>query len=228
MDNYADSAITTNKYLTNQPDYTSPLAKWARIFEIIIPIYMIGKSWGIAEDKNIELFRAQFPAFLVDACEFLKSLFQLNSVYLERFIATTSGAIIGLLVVLIMSGVTHFILNDRKYLDSLRFTAVTMIPIAVLNGMLSHGVQTLMNSAGAQSLATLKMGAVYSPWGYVILNYIFYMTSLWMMGGRTGVNTSRRWSLLVAGTIFLLVYIASGLMIFPQEWQALIPLLMDR
>jgi len=30
-------------------NYTTPLARWARILEIFIPGYMFGKSYGIAD-----------------------------------------------------------------------------------------------------------------------------------------------------------------------------------
>ena len=47
--------------------YKTPLAKAARIMEIIIPAYMFGKAWGIALDERaVALFRAEFPAFLID------------------------------------------------------------------------------------------------------------------------------------------------------------------
>ena len=36
--------------------YKTPWARVARILEIIIPAYMLGKSWGIADEKTVDLF----------------------------------------------------------------------------------------------------------------------------------------------------------------------------
>ena len=55
-------------------NYTTPLARAARIMEIIIPCYMFGKSWGISDEKTVDLFRAMFPSFLVNMAEFFKGI----------------------------------------------------------------------------------------------------------------------------------------------------------
>ncbi len=202
--------------------YVTPLARWARALEIIIPAYMLGKSWGAADERNLVLFRAQFPAFLIDATEYVKGLFQVDYEPLRRFIATTSGALIGLVVVCLFAVVIHLILGDRDYLDSLRFTAVTLIPVAVMNGILSHGVQTLLNQMASQSIRDLEFGVMDLPWVYFVLSAAFLLTSSWAMGERTGVSRERRRWLLVASAGFLVLYLAAGLMILPAEWTALI------
>jgi len=115
---------------------TTPLAKWARVLGIIIPAYMFGKSWGIADEKTVDLFRAEFPSFLIDGAEYLKGLVPTGNEALGCFCATYAGAIIGILVVLVLATVIHSVLRDRKFIDSLRFTSVTLIAIAILNGTL--------------------------------------------------------------------------------------------
>lgn len=201
------------------------LAKWSRWLEIIIPAYVFGKSWGIAEPKNLALFKAQFPPFLIEATEFLKNIYHFQSVYVQRFVATTCGALLGGVVVGLLSILFHYILNDRKYLDSLRFTAVTIIPVAILNGILSHGLQTLVDNLQTQSVDSLKMALVISPLAYLIFIGLLYLASLWTMGRRTGVRTSRRIWLMIAGLTLLGGYLAAGLMITPDEWVKLIPIL---
>ena len=107
--------------------YRTPLARTARILEIFIPAYMFGKSWGIADEMTVDLFRAEFPPFLIDMAEFMKGLVATQNENLGRFYATTAGAIVGFLVVLALAAVFHFVLRDRRYIDSLRYTSVTLI-----------------------------------------------------------------------------------------------------
>ncbi|HEX3045222.1 MAG TPA: hypothetical protein VHY08_10725 [Bacillota bacterium] len=199
-----------------------PLAKWARLLEIIIPIYMLGKSWGIASEETLPLFKAQFPAFLIQATEFLKQMFPASSIYVQRLVATTSGALIALAVVLVFALINHHILGDRRFVDSLRFTSVSLIPIALLNGTLSHGLQTLMENVH-QSVESLKASAVYSSWGYLALNLFFYLMAIWMLGGRTGIIPKKRVRLLWAGIGLVVLYLLAGLMIIPGEWEQLLP-----
>ncbi|MEN6463364.1 MAG: hypothetical protein ABFC94_18595 [Syntrophomonas sp.] len=212
----------------NQQQYTSintgisSLAWWARILEIIIPAYMFGKSWGMVQEKNIELFRMQFPAFLIDTTKALNNLVTVKSEYLMRFISTTSGALIALLVIIALAAVIHFILQDRNFVDSLRFTAVTIIPLAVLNGLLAQVLQTILDNTAVQSIASLKMSILYMPWGFLMMTLAFYLVALWVMGKRTGVSPKKRWLLIGVGLSFVAVYVAGGLMISPNEWQMLI------
>jgi hypothetical protein len=56
-----------------------------------------------------------------------------------------------------------------------------------------------------------------------MLNFAFFMTALWMMGRRTGVKRSRRWGILAVGAGFMALFVVLGLMIFPAEWNALLP-----
>lgn len=205
--------------------YKTPLARAARFLEIFIPAYMFGKSWGIADEMTVDLFRAEFPPFLIDMAEFMKGLVVTENENLGRLLSTTAGATVGFGVVLVLAAVFHFILRDRKYIDSVRYTSVTLIPIAVLNGTLSHAVKTLVENLGTTDPSALQKSAVQSPWSYFVLNVIFYLVAIWMMGKRTGVKRSRRFWLLSAGVGFVGLYLALGLMIMPEEWQNLLPTL---
>lgn len=213
---------------STQNTYRTPLAKWARIVEIIIPAYMLGKAWGIAEPENLDLFKAQFPTFIINLTEAMKGVVKVSSVEIQRFISTTSGAVMGFLFILLLSVIMHFALRDRKFIDSMRFTAVTSLPIAVMNGIFSHALQTLLDNSNASTVEALKVEAVYTPWGYFVLNFIFYMAALWVMGRRTGVQKNRRWILLGIGVAVMAVYLAAGLMIFPGEWNDLAVSLMNK
>jgi hypothetical protein len=204
-------------------NYTTPLARWARVLEIFIPGYMFGKAYGIADDKTVDLFRAEFPAFLINAAEALKGILQTSNENLERFFTNTAGAVIGFVIIALLAIVMHFVLRDRKYIDSLRFTSVTLLPIAVLNGTLSHAVKTLVENMGTQTTEALTRSALEGPRNYIILNFFFYMICLWMLGRRTGVKRNRRWVVIGVGIAFMAVYIACGLMITPGEWEVLLP-----
>jgi hypothetical protein len=205
-------------------NYTTPLAKWARILEIFIPGYMFGKSWGIADEMTVDLFRAQFPTFLIDMAEFFKGIVQSDNENLQRLFSTCAGAIVGFLLIVVLAIFIHFVLRDRKYIDSLRFTAVTLIPIAVLNGTLSHAVKTLIESlGGGESVETLTKSALEGPRGTIGMLFFFYMTALWMLAGRTGVKQGRRWGVVIVGIAFLAIYVGAGLMITPGEWEVLLP-----
>ena len=204
--------------------YTTPLARCARILEIFIPGYMFGKAWGIADEKTVDLFRAQFPAAAVDMAEFFKTIMKTDNQNLQRVFSTCSGAIVGFLAIAVLAIFMHFVLRDRKYIDSLRFTAVTLIPVAVLNGTLSHAVKTLLEQlGGGATIESLTQSALQGPRGNIALAYLFYGTALWMMGKRTGVLRGRRWGVVCVGIGFMLAYIAAGLSITPGEWQILLP-----
>jgi hypothetical protein len=217
-----DSQVTTQTQNRTQENYQTPLAKWARLLEIIIPAYMLGKSWGIAQPHSIDLFKAQFPTWLITAIEWMKGLFPTNSVELQRLISTTSGAVMGFFILLMISTLIHFILRDRRFIDSLRFTAITLLPIAVLNGTLSHGLQTLIENSTVKTVQALTVEAVYTPWSYFAMNLIFYLAGLWVMGKRTGVAKQKRYQLLGAGVLVMGLYLVAGFMIFPGEWQSLV------
>ena len=203
--------------------YKTPLAAWARALEIFIPAYMFGKSWGVADKTTVDLFRAQFPAFCIDMAEKLKELMRTDVESLKLLVATAAGAIVGFGVLAVLALVIHIVIRDRAYINSLRFTAVTLIPIAVLNGTLSHGVKTLVEKIGSQSAETLYKSAVITPWSYFALNMVFYLVGLWFFGRRVGIQRHRRKYVLLVGIGFMALYLACGLMITPHEWQTVLP-----
>ena len=128
--------------------YTTPLAKWSRILEIFIPGYMFGKAWGIANEHTVELYRVIFPPFLIDMAEYMKTLVAITNPSLGRFYSTSAGAVVGFAVILLLGLVMHLVLRDRKYIDSLRFTSITLIPLAVMHGTLTHVTNTIFESLG--------------------------------------------------------------------------------
>lgn len=134
-----------------------------------------------------------------------------------------SGAIVGFFIIALLALIMHFVLRDRKYIDSLRFTSVAFIPIAVLNGTLSHAIKTLVENLGTQTPDVLYASTVSSSRGNIMIDGLFYFTALWMLGRRTGVPRGRRWGVLSVGIGFMVVYLALGLLISPGEWQALLP-----
>jgi len=134
-----------------------------------------------------------------------------------------SGAIVGFVVVALLALVMHLVLRDRKYINSLRFTAVSLIPIAVLNGTLSHAIKTLVENMGTQTADALYASTVSSSQGNILIDGTFYLTAMWMMGRRTGVSKGRRYGVVGVGIGFMVIYMALGLMISPAEWQALLP-----
>ena len=105
-------------------DYRTPLAKWARVLEIFIPGYMFGKSWGIAKDITVDLYRATFPPFLINGAEYLKQILHTTNHNLQLLVATSAGAVIGFLVIAALGFLMYLVLRDRRYIDALRFTSV--------------------------------------------------------------------------------------------------------
>ncbi len=209
--------------MADNDSYKTPLARAARIMEIIIPCYMFGKAWGISDAKTVDLFRAMFPPFLIDIAEFFKRIMQTDNENIQRFFSTMSGAIVGFIVVAILALIMHLVLRDRKYIDSLRFTSVSLIPIAVLNGTLSHAIKTLIENLGTQTPEALYASTVSSSRGNIALDGFFYLTAMWFLARRTGVRRSKRVGVVCVGVAFMLVYIGLGLMISPAEWQVLLP-----
>lgn len=204
--------------------YTTPLARWARFLEIFIPAYMFGKAWGIATPVTVDLYRATFPPFLIDAAQYLKSILHTTNLNLERLVATSVGALVGILVIAALALFMHAVLRDRTYINSLRFTSVSLIPLAVMNGTLSHLSNTLLESlGGGESIEALTKSALEGPRGQIIMFCIFYITCLWMMGRRTGVTSGRRWGVILVGIGFIALYFAAGLMITSGEWTVLLP-----
>ena len=207
--------------------YITPLAKWSRVLEIFIPGYMFGKAWGIATEKTVDLYKVIFPKFLIEMAEKMKGLMTTDSASLERLFSTCSGALVGFGVILILGAVMHFVLGDRKYIDSLRFTSITLIPLAVMNGTLSHLTNTLLETlGGGETIEALTKSAVDSPRSQIQMFCVFYMLALWMMAKRTGVVGKRRWFVLLAGVGFLAVYFALGLGITPMEAADVLPKMM--
>jgi len=204
--------------------YKTPLAKIARFLEIFIPGYMFGKAWGIAHESTVDLYRAMFPPVLINMAESMKQIIDTDSHSLELLFSTMSGAVIGFIVIMVLGLVMHFVLNDRKYIDSLRFTSITLIPLAVMNGTLSHVSNTVLDSLGmGESAEALKQSALDSPRGQIILFCVLYMTSIWMFGKRTGVKGWRRYGIIIVGIGFIAAYFAFGLSITTVEWNELLP-----
>ncbi len=207
-----------------EDSYTTPLAKWARFLEIFIPGYMFGKAFGISTPLTIDLYRVTFPSFLVDMAEGMKSIIVTESASLQRLFSTSAGAVVGFMVILILGAVMHFVLRDRKYIDSLRFTSITLIPLAVMNGTLSHLTNTLLESlGGGESLESLTQSALEGPRGQIAMFCVFYMLALWMMGKRTGVIGAKRYFVVLVGIGFIAAYFACGLMITEAEWVEVLP-----
>ena len=210
--------------------YTTPFAKWARFMEVLIPAYMFGKSWAIADAQTVELFRAEFPPFLIDMAEYLKSLAGAgHDSPLGRFYASYAGAAIGIGVVVILAIVMHLIMRDRKFIDSLRFTSVTLLPLAILNGTLSHLMKTLLKNVSAATATeeALTQAAYTTPMNQSMMFFFFYITALWFMGRRTGLSRSKRIGVVIVGILFIGAYIGAGLLITPSEWEVLMPKLMQ-
>ena len=204
--------------------YKTPLAKIARFLEIFIPGYMFGKAWGIAHESTLDLYRATFPPFLIDLAEAMKKIIDTDSHSLQLLFSTMAGAVIGFIVIMVLGLVMHFVLKDRQYVDSLRFTSITLLPLAVMNGTLSHVSNTILDSlGGGESTEALTKSALQSPRGQIALFCVLYVISIWMFGKRTGVKGWRRYGVLVVGIGFLAAYFVCGLSITTSEWTVLLP-----
>ncbi|MEI6125051.1 MAG: hypothetical protein WCQ99_00720 [Pseudomonadota bacterium] len=209
--------------------YTTPLAKWARFMEIVIPAYMFGKSWAVADAKTVDLFRVEFPPFLIDMAEAIKGMVGAgHDSPLGRFYASWAGGAIGLGVVVVLAVVMHLIMRDRKFVDTLRFTSVTLLPLAILNGTLSHVMKTFLNNITASTATeeTLTEAAYTTPLNQSLMFFLFYLFALWFMGRRTGLTRGKRLCVVFVGVLFIGTYIYAGLLIMPWEWRILMPKLL--
>ncbi len=209
--------------------YTTPLARWARILEIIIPIYMFGKSWAMYDEKTVDLFQAVFPKFLVKGAVAIRAFFETGGEAFGRFVATYAGTLLGFAVVLLFALVMHLVLRDRKFIDTLRLTSVTLIPLALMNGTLSHVMKTYLENIDAASATpqALEEAVVKASNNYFYLFTIFYLIALWVMSRRTGVYGWKKWAVIGIGLLFVFAYVQSGLLIDAGEWAALSPKLMQ-
>lgn len=209
--------------------YTTPFAKWARIFEIIIPIYMFGKSWAMFDERTVQLFQAVFPKFLVDGAVTIRSFLETGGEAFGRFVATYAGTLLGFAVVVLLAVVMHLVLRDRKFIDTLRLTSVTLLPLAIMNGTLSHVMKTYLENIDAASATpeALEQAVVSASNNYFYLFTVFYIIALWVMPRRTGVQGWKRWAVVAVGLLFIVVYVQAGLLIDAGEWAALAPQLME-
>ena len=209
--------------------YTTPFARWARIFEIIIPIYMFGKSWAMFDERTVQLFQAVFPTFLVDGAVTIRSFLETGGEAFGRFVATYAGTLLGLIVVALLAVVMHLVLRDRKFIDTLRLTSVTLLPLAIMNGTLSHVMKTYLENIDAASATpeALEQAVVTASNNYFYLFTLFYIIALWVMPRRTGVQGWKRWAVIAVGLLFIVAYVQAGLLIDAGEWAALAPQLME-
>ena len=209
--------------------YTTPFARWARIFEIIIPIYMFGKSWAMFDERTVQLFQAVFPTFLVDGAVTIRSFLETGGEAFGRFVATYAGTLLGLVVVALLAVVMHLVLRDRKFVDTLRLTSVTLLPLAIMNGTLSHVMKTYLENIDAASATpeALEQAVVTASNNYFYLFTLFYIIALWVMPRRTGVQGWKRWAVIAVGLLFIVAYVQAGLLIDAGEWAALAPQLME-
>jgi hypothetical protein len=209
--------------------YTTPFAQWARIFEIIIPIYMFGKSWAMFDEKTVQLFQAVFPKFLVDGAVTIRGFFETGGEAFGRFVATYAGTLLGFVVVVLLAVVMHLVLRDRKFIDTLRLTSVTLIPFALMNGTLSHVMKTYLENIDAASATpeALEQAVVTASNNYFYLFTLFYIIALWVMSRRTGVQGWKKWAVVAIGLLFTIIYVQSGLLIDASEWAVLSPQLME-
>jgi hypothetical protein len=209
--------------------YTTPFARWARIFEIIIPIYMFGKSWAMFDERTVQLFQAVFPKFLVDGAVTIRSFLETGGEAFGRFVATYAGTLLGLVVVALLAVVMHLVLRDRKFVDTLRLTSVTLLPLAIMNGTLSHVMKTYLENIDAASATpeALEQAVVTASNNYFYLFTLFYIIALWVMPRRTGVQGWKRWAVIAVGLLFIVAYVQAGLLIDAGEWAALAPQLME-
>ena len=212
-----------------EKQYTTPFAQWARIFEIIIPIYMFGKSWAMFDERTVQLFQAVFPTFLVDGAVTIRSFLETGGEAFGRFVATYAGTLLGLVVVALLAVVMHLVLRDRRFIDTLRLTSVTLLPLAIMNGTLSHVMKTYLENIDAASATpeALEQAVVSASNNYFYLFTLFYIIALWVMPRRTGVQGWKRWAVVAVGLLFIVAYVQAGLLIDAGEWAALAPQLME-
>ena len=104
-------------------------------WELIIPGYFFGKTFGTSDAKYRFLDSLMYPKTFIDFCSYFRDLSVGH--YTGRFLGVFSGAILGVLIALLIGVFYKWVLKDWAYSKAARVGSLAFILIALLTGFMS-------------------------------------------------------------------------------------------
>lgn len=104
-------------------------------WELIIPGYFFGKTFGTADAKYRFLDSFMYPQSFIALCGYFRDLPVGH--YTARFLGVFIGAMIGVLFVMLIGIFYKWVLKDWAYSKATRIAALAFILIALMTGFMS-------------------------------------------------------------------------------------------
>jgi hypothetical protein len=104
-------------------------------WELIIPGYFFGKTFGTSDAKYRFLDSFMYPKTFIDFCGYFRDLPVGH--YTARFLGMFSGAILGVLIALLIGVLYKWVLKDWAYAKAARIGSLAFILIALMTGFMS-------------------------------------------------------------------------------------------
>jgi len=104
-------------------------------WELIIPGYFFGKTFGTADAKYRFLDSFMYPQSFIALCGYFRDLPVGH--YTARFLGVLVGAMIGVLFVMLIGVLYKWVLKDWAYSKATRIAALAFILIALMTGFMS-------------------------------------------------------------------------------------------
>jgi len=111
---------------------------WARSsiwWELIIPGYFFGKTFGTSDAKYRFLDAFMYPKSFIDFCGYFRDLPVGH--YTARFLGVFSGALLGVFIALLIGVFYKWVLKDWAYSKAARIGSLAFILIALMTGFMS-------------------------------------------------------------------------------------------
>lgn len=115
-------------------DFWTRSAVW---WELIIPGYFFGKTFGTSDAKYRVLDTFMYPGAFIRLAGFFRDLAGQEYYYTGRFLGMLAGASIGVLYALFIGLLYKWVLKDWAYAKAARIGSLAFILIALLTGFMS-------------------------------------------------------------------------------------------
>ncbi len=106
-------------------------------FELIIPGYFFGKTFGTSDAKYRVLDQFMYPEVFIKLCGYFRDLPPAEYYYTGRFLGVIVGALIGVLFAMLIGVFYKWVLKDWAYSKAARVGSLAFILIALLTGFMS-------------------------------------------------------------------------------------------
>ncbi len=115
-------------------DFWVKSAVW---FELIIPGYFFGKTFGTADAKYRVLDEFMYPPVFIKLCSYFRDMPSAEYYYTGRFLGVIVGAMLGVLLAMLVGVFYKWVLKDWAYAKAARIGSLAFILIALLTGFMS-------------------------------------------------------------------------------------------